>query len=301
MKNWLFFILVIILLAVAGWLFYSGWSNFKEEEKITAAIQSIATPTPTPSEEPIFEPLPLAETVSPTPTYQKPAEDAIIKFPIFNYHHIRPMPDVASSTITDRAFTVTPEGFEAHLKYFQDNNYQAVSIYDLLNYFDTGKPLPPKAMAITFDDGYYGHYQWAYPLLKKYGLTATFFIITDSVGKPDMLTWEQIKEMSDNGMFVGSHSLSHANLAAIGDEQLRRELADSKKIIEEKIGKTVDLLAYPGGNYNEHVIGLAKETGYQAALSVYKIIDQAPKYRYAIRRFHADDALESITSKLVDY
>jgi len=60
-------------------------------------------------------------------------------------------------------------------------------------------------------------------------------------------------------------------------------------------------LAYPGGNYNAHVIDFVKEAGYQAALSVYKIIDQEPKFRYAIRRFHADDALESITEKLVGY
>lgn len=301
MKNWLFFILIVILLAAAGWLFYLGWFNFQTEEKIEAAIQLAVASTPIPSEEPIFEPLPSAETVPPTPTYQKPAEDAVIKFPVFNYHHIRPMPSVASSTITDRAFTVSPEGFEAHLKYFQENGYQAVSIYDLLDYFDTGRPLPPKAIAITFDDATAGHYNFAFPLLKKYGMIATFFITTNPVGKVGMLTWNQIKEMSDSGMFIGSHSLSHANLAAIGDEQLRRELIDSKKILEEKIGKEVDLLAYPGGNYNANVIDLVKEAGYQAALSVYKIIDQAPKYRYVIRRFHADDALESITSKLVDY
>ena len=299
MKNWLFFILVIILLAAVGWLFYSGWSNSKTEENIKAAIES--TTTPTPSEEPIFEPLPSAETVPPTPTYQKPTEDVVIKFPVFNYHHIRPMPSVASSTISERAFTVSPEGFETHLRYFQDNGYQVVSVYDLLDYFDTGKPLPAKAVAITFDDGYYGHYKWAYPLLKKYGMTATFFIIVGNVGKPGILTWDEIKEMSDNGMFIGSHTLNHLNLAAIGDEQLRRELTDSKKILEEKIDKKVDLLAYPGGNYNAHVIELVKEAGYQSALSVYKIINQAPKYRYVIRRFHADDALESITSKLVGY
>lgn len=297
MKNWLFFILIIILLAVTGFIFYLGWFNSAVEKGTSPTIQPIATA----SQEPSLEPLPSAETVPPAPAYQKPAENATIKFPVFNYHHIRPMPSVASSTITDRAFTVSPEGFETHLQYFQDNGYQAVSIYDLLDYFDTGKPLPPKAIAITFDDGYYGHYKWAYPLLKKYGMAATFFIIVNNVGKPGILTWNEIREMSENGMFIGSHTLNHPNLAAIGDDQLRRELVDSKKILEEKIGKKVDLLAYPGGNYNAHVIDLVKETGYQAALSVYKIINQVPKDRYVIRRFHADDPLESITSKLVGY
>jgi len=298
MKNWLFFILVIILLTAMGWLFYSGWFNLKTENNIKVAIQTPATPTP--SEEPIFEPLPSAGTVSPEPSYKKPDENTIIKFPVFNYHHIRPMPP-ETAPINDRAFTVSPEGFEAHLKYFKENGYQTVLINDLMDYFDTGKPLPEKAVAITFDDGRYGQYKWAYFLLKKYEMKATFFITTGWVGSNDFLTWDQIKEMSNNGMAIGSHSISHPHLSDQNDIDLKHELEDSKKIIEEKIGKRIEYLAYPGGDYSPRVIEFTKTAGYQAALSVYKIIDQAPKYRYVIRRFHADDPLESITSKLVNY
>jgi len=300
MKNCLFFILVVILLTAAGWLFYSGWFNSKTEEGARATIQSMETSTPIPSQEPskepIFKPLPSDEQA-----YQKPAEDAVIKFPVFNYHHIRPMPSEASSTITDRAFTVSPEGFEAHLKYFQENGYQTVLIDDLLSYFDTGKPLPAKAISITFDDGRYGQYKWAYPLLRQYGMVATFFITTDWVGKETFLTWSQIKEMSDNGMAIGSHALDHPSLSVLSGAVLKKELEESKKIIEEKIGKKIDYLAYKGGSFNEKDIEATRAAGYQAALSVYKIIDQMPKYRYVIRRFHADDPLESITSKLTGY
>lgn len=293
MKNFVFVIFVVILLVAIGGGFWFWWQAGN-----LIKIKNPAASTLSPQRTHGYEPLPSSEFL---PFYQKPAENAVIKFPIFNYHHIRPMPDVASSTISDRAFTVTPEGFEAHLKYFQDNGYQAVSVYDLLDYFDTGKPLPDKAVAITFDDGYYGQYRWAFPLLKKYGMTATFFIIVNNVGKPDVLTWDEIKTMSDNGMIIGSHTLSHPNLTSISDGQARNELIESKKVLEEKISKQVDLLAYPGGNYNAHVIDLVKEVGYQAAAGVYKIIDQSPKARFAIRRFHADDELESIVSKLVNY
>lgn len=322
MKKVLFTVLILIILAAIGAVFYN-WqrgsnanlfalrpsepiSNFFRKvynwqgKKILMKDES-ATPSTAlrPQETP--EVLPSGATVEPTPSYQKPAENAITKFPIFNYHHIRPMPSIASSTITDRAFTVSPEGLEAHLRYFKNNNYQVVSVYDLLDYFDTGRPLPKKAVAITFDDGYFGQYQWAYPLLKKYSVTATFFIIVNNVGQPGVLTWEEIKEMSEDGMFIGSHALSHPHLSALDDEQLRKELVDSKRILEEKIGRRVDLLSYPGGDYNERVIQFVKDAGYQAALSVYKIIEQAPKFRYTIRRFHADDWLESITEKMVDY
>ncbi|HRY52804.1 MAG TPA: polysaccharide deacetylase family protein [Candidatus Portnoybacteria bacterium] len=291
MKNFFFVILVLVILAAIGAVIY-----FYQQDDILIKADSQPSFSATPLPKTSQETLPPSET-----NYQKPAEDTLFKMPVFNYHHIRPMPSVASSTIDDRAFTVSPEGFEAHLKYFKDNGYQTISLYELLGYFDAGKPLPQKAVAITFDDGRYGQYKWAYPLLKKYGMTGTFFITTDWVGKTDFMTWPEIKEMSENGMTIGSHSLDHAPMNKVDDQQLRAELAGSRKILEEKIGKTVDLLAYPGGSYNSHVIELAKEAGYQAAMSVYKIIDQAPKYRYSIRRFHADDWLESITEKLVGY
>lgn len=292
MKNTLFIILLIILLAAVGAVFFAWKNNTEFSAKPTSTPTKTYTlpPTESPTE---TLPVPSAE-------YKIPDQNSIIKFPIFNYHHIRPMPP-DTAPIDDRTFTVTPEGFESHLKYFKDNGYQVILASKLLNYFDTGKPLPPKTVAITFDDGRYGQYKWAYPLLKQYHMAATFFITTGWIGKDGFLAWDQIKEMSDNGMAIGSHSISHANEPSQNDTDLRHELVDSKKIIEEKIGKNIDLLAYPGGGYNDRVIDFTKQAGYTAAFSVYKIIEQSPKYRYTIRRFHADDALDSITSKLTLY
>jgi len=289
----LFIILTIILLAALGAVFWFWWQ---------AAGQSSAAPTLPPQKTFASNESSSAQKTLPlvTPEYKKPDENSVIKLPVFNYHHIRPIPP-ASAPINDRSFTVTPEGFENHLKYFKDNGYQTISVYDLLNYFDTGQPLPPKAVIITFDDARYGQYKWAFPLLKQYGMVGHFFVTTGWIGRQDILTWSQIKEMSENGMIIGSHSISHANEPSQNDADLRHELVDSKKIIEEKIGKIVDLLAYPGGGYDNRVIKFAQDSGYIAAMGVYKIIDQSPKYRYAIRRFHADDALESITSKLTKY
>ena len=301
MKNLLFIILILIILIAIGGVFWFWWQRDGVKSENGTAVSGATPSTASRQHSSATETLPLSSTIEPVLGYQKPAENAIIKFPIFNYHHIRPMPSVASSTISDRAFTVSPEGLEAHLRYFKDNGYQVVSVYNLLDYFDTGRPLPPKAVAITFDDGYHGQYKWAYPLLKKYGMPATFFIIVNNVGQAGFLTWAQIKEMSEGGMVIGSHALSHPYLSALDDEQLRKEVVDSKSIIEEKIGRRVNLLSYPAGDYDERVIQFTKDAGYQAAMGVYKIINQSPKYRYSIRRFHADDWLESITEKLVGY
>ncbi len=222
-----------------------------------------------------------------------------IKFPVFNYHNIAHLPE--SATITEKAFNVTPELFEEQLKYFKENSYASVPLDYLIEYFNTGKALPPKIFAITFDDGHIGQYDYAFPLLKKYGFAATFFIVVDWATHPGFMSWDEIKEMSNAGMAINSHSMTHFNMQAVAPDRLKWEMEESKKTLEEKIGKPVDYLAYPGGSYNQAVIDAAVAAGYKAAVSVRKVIEQSPKWRYSISRFHADDNMESITSKLTDY
>lgn len=288
-KSFWVILFCVWLGAAVGGTFYLLWSRNGRPPNET--FQSSG---------PLSGSLALSENeITSTQVYSKPAENQISKFPIFNYHHIGPLPPEADAA--RRAFTVTPEIFEQQLKYLKENGYEAVLVERLVDYFETGRPLPQKAVALTFDDGRPGQYLYALPLLKKYNTLATFFIITDWVGQKDILSWEQIKEMQEAGMAIGSHTISHPHLAELSDEQLKKELEESKKIIEEKIGRPVDLLAYPGGNYDERVIEAVKNAGYVAAFGVYKIINQMPKYRYAIRRFHADDDLNSITSKLTEY
>lgn len=295
MKKAIFIFFAIALLAAIGLVFYN-WRSGGQSQSVNPSSQPTESfkATPTPSYRPNGQ-LPSSGDL-----YQKPAENQVIKFPIFNYHHIRPMPP-ESAGVTERAFTVTPEGLEAHLKYFKENGYQVVLVDELLDYFDSGKPLPPKAVAITFDDGWQEHYKNAFPILKKYGVKATFFVPTGWVGQPEIMSWDEMKEMSQAGMIFGSHSISHPYLDKLSDENLKKEVEDSKKLLEEKLGKQVDYIAYPAGMYNDKVIEAVKAAGYQAALGVYKIIEQGPKYRWSIRRFHADDALESIASKLINY
>lgn len=290
LKKIIFTGVAAVLLIAIGAMAYV-W--FKQNNVVNIKNQTSPSPTGTPNTY-------ISVTEAEPFVGPKPEDDEVVKFPIFNYHHIRPMPP-ETVPIDERSFTVSPAMFEAHLKYFKDNGYQVVLARDLVRYFDTGEPLLPKAVAITFDDGRYGQYEFAFKSLKKYGMLATFFITTDWIGKKEFMTWPQIKEMADAGMAIGSHAITHPHLAELSDEQLKKELEESKKNIEDRIGQAIDLLAYPGGNYNARVIEFTKKAGYAAAFGVYKIIDQQPKYRYAIRRFHADDNLESVSNKLVGY
>ena len=90
-----------------------------------------------------------------------------------------------------------------------------------------------------------------FPLLKKYGARATVFMITDKIDKPGYLTSDQIREMADSGLVrFGSHTVSHSDLRSLGGDRLRRELSDSKQIIENLTGQEVNCVCYPAGGYS---------------------------------------------------
>jgi peptidoglycan/xylan/chitin deacetylase (PgdA/CDA1 family) len=136
-------------------------------------------------------------------------------------------------------------------------------------------------ISITFDDGYENIYHHAYPILKEYGFSATIFLITDFVGKENSwdvnmgwrrfrhLSWEEIHEMKGNGITFGSHTVTHRDLTKLPLDEVKMELSESKRILEEKIGKEVRYLSYPFGRYTDEIQEIAKEIGYSKAFTSY--------------------------------
>jgi len=119
------------------------------------------------------------------------------------------------------------------------------------------------SVAVTFDDGGITDFTNVYPVLKEFGIRAYFFIIASKVGTRGYMNWQQIKELKNYGMIIGSHGLSHRNIAGLSDEELNQELMESKKILEESLNERVDYFAVPFGFYNKKVIEKAKEAGYK--------------------------------------
>lgn len=128
-------------------------------------------------------------------------------------------------------------------------------------------------LVITFDDGDGSVYQYAFPILKKYGVKAVVFLIADYIGKEDRwdittvgrsahLTWDEIKEMNDWGIEFGSHTLSHRNLTLLTRPEIVYELGESRRIIEEKIGP-IRCISYPFNRVNSEVVWCAKQACYQ--------------------------------------
>ena len=118
-------------------------------------------------------------------------------------------------------------------------------------------------LALSFDDGYLSDYDIVFPLLKKFDFHATFFVVPEFVGKEGYMKWEQVKEMSDSGMEIGSHSLSHKYLTALSDQDMIKELQNSKNIIESHISKEVTSFSCPYGDYSGKVYKFATMVGYK--------------------------------------
>lgn len=176
----------------------------------------------------------------------------------------------------------TPSQFETQMKTLKEKGYTVVPLENLM--VRAGfKPAPisSKSIAITFDDGYENVYQYAYPLLHLYGYPATIFLISGFVGKENLwdvnvgwrtythLNWDEIIEMKRKGITFGSHTVTHRDLTKISLRDVRWELLESKRRIEEKIGEEVKFLSYPFGRYNHAIQEIAKEVGYSAAFTSY--------------------------------
>ncbi len=171
---------------------------------------------------------------------------------------------------------VPRSAFERQMKFLRDNGYHPVSIDRLMDYLEMKSGLPPKAVVITFDNGWRSVYDIAYPILKKYGFPATVFIYTDFIGAPKALTWKQLREMAGHGISVQSQTLSLPDLtrlppkAGLQDHirHLDRELGQSKALIRKNIGAPCRYLAYPFGKTNDLVIAIAKKFGYRAGFTL---------------------------------
>lgn len=170
------------------------------------------------------------------------------------------------------------ETFRQQLRYLEMTGYNVVPLRHV-HEFVTGKrdSLPKNAVVITIDDGWRSTYTEAYPELKKRNFPFTVFIYPNIIGKTsNALTWEQIKEMSDDGVDIQSHALTHPFLTrrkhrSMSDEKyaqwLRKELVESKRVLEKHTGRSVKYIAYPYGDYDDTVASAAEKAGYDAALT----------------------------------
>lgn len=177
------------------------------------------------------------------------------------------MTTVPESDIDGFKYINTPQSFEENIKTIIENGYTIISMTELDKIIDGKMNIPEKPILITFDDGYYSNYEYIYPILKKYNVKVSIFIVTDKIGKEvdgvKYLGWEECLEMQNSGLVeIYSHSKRHIFYDKFPTREIRDDVLESYKIIEENLGKKdLKVFAYPYGAYTNDTVRTLKNNG----------------------------------------
>ena len=188
-----------------------------------------------------------------------------VKIPVLLYHNfVSTVPDKDPDNFN---YINTPQSFEENIKVILENGYTIISMKELNDANNSKFELPEKPILITFDDGYYSNYEYIYPILKKYNIKASIFVVTDKVGKEidgiKYLGWKECLEMQNSGLVeIFSHSKRHIFYDKFSAKVIRNDVMESYEVIEEKLGnKKIKVFAYPYGAYTKETVWTLKISG----------------------------------------
>jgi len=233
---------------------------------------------------------PWIEQVMPSFT-PKPVES--IQVPILTYHYIRTVTN--PKDILGARLSVTPAVFEEQLKILRDEKYQFITLDDLSASWEGKYTMPKKPVILTFDDGYDDFYANAYPLLQKYQVKATAYIVPNFLNKVHYMTSAQIVELSKSPLItIGAHTMNHVDLRTTNKKTSMEEILGSKMILERLIGKNVHHFAYPSGKYTKNIVKAVKNAGYTTATTMQRGNEHKEKERLTTSRIEiiGGDSLE---------
>ena len=181
--------------------------------------------------------------------------------PILMYHRVGSDSGEAPSTI------VSTRTFQRQMEFLKIHNYNVISLLDYADLLRSGRKIPFNTIVVTFDDGTLDNFKNAFPVLKKMHFKATIFMITGNIGKESWLSEEDLKILEAAGILIGSHTVHHAFLPKLSFEQMLFELQESRNRLEKILGHPVFLFSYPAGGVTEVSKHLAKNSGYQCAVT----------------------------------
>lgn len=207
--------------------------------------------------------------------------------PILMYHRVNNPNDTSS-------LNVSLATFERQMEFLKVHRYNVMRVEDIIELVKAKKPIPPKTVAITFDDGFMDNFTYAFPILKKMDFPATIFMITRNINEEGWLTEEDLRILEEGGVSIGSHTVTHAHLPDHTDTDIEFELRESKKRLEKILGHPVNILSYPAGGFTGLSRAKAIEAGYTGALSTNRGLPRHDPY--AMHRVKITESGGSLTS-----
>lgn len=198
-----------------------------------------------------------------------PPGEATDRLPVLMYHRAAP-----AGAERMRRWRVTPRELDAQMEWLRRRGYQSIELSEWRDAGTARRPLWGRPVVITFDDGYADFLDWAWPIVRRHGFSATLFVVTDRVGGTNawdaaasgeevpLLDWPHLRALAEDGVVLGSHTASHPRLADIAPVDAVRELARSRVEIARRTGATVDAVAYPYGSHDPAVRRLTAAAGY---------------------------------------
>ena len=185
--------------------------------------------------------------------------------PVLMYHYIRVNPDPRDKT--GFALSVTPAAFHAQMAYLSRNQFHVIPLSQAIAAIRTHGPLPSRPVVLTFDDGYADFSTTAVPEMRRYGFTATDYVVPHLVGRGSFMTWSQVVAADRMGFTIGAHTMNHVALTQYPTARALWEMSESKRQLQEVLGHPVTEFAYPYGSFNSYLAGRARAMGFESAAS----------------------------------
>lgn len=222
------------------------------------------------------------------------------RVPILMYHSIS-----EGAGPKFKEFTVPESLFARQVEYLQQQAYTPMTVSQLVQaWFQGGGSLPAKPVVLTFDDAFLDFYTAALPILARYNVPATLYVPTTYVGGTSrwmqrsgegsrpIVSWEQLREISKSGIECGAHSQTHPQLDLLSPAAAKKEITQSKNILEEHLGEKVSSFAYPYGYHTSTVKRIVREAGYTSACAVKNALSTETTDPFALSRLLVDPAAE---------
>lgn len=262
-----------------------GMRNLKEQRPLVAI--SLSSPNE------------IGTTIVPTVVPTAIPVPKSLRLPIVMYHYVEYVKE--ANDLVKKKLTINPALFEQQLKSFQQEGYVTYFVKEVPDILEGKIKLAPRSVVLTFDDGYEDFYTVVAPLLAKYHMKATQYVIYNYIGRKGFLTKQEVVELAKNPFVeIGSHTLDHIYLKTATEAVARKQIIESKTKLEALTGIPIETFAYPYGSYAPHSSQIVQEAGYTVAVGTNLGVIQSIDNRYTLTRVRAGALVPGHISQLFD-